>query len=191
MAIKIAITGGIGSGKSVALQILKELGCKVFSCDKISRTIYRDAEVKAEVEKIFGKEVFSSDGRVIRKRLAKKVFVDKTLVKKLNGITHGKIRHKLLSSMERVNGIAVAEVPLLFESGMDGDFDKVIVLMRDTDERISSVQKRDNLSKEEVLKRIANQFDYANIGQTAHTIIYNDGDFNSLRDKLRCVIENL
>ena len=191
MVYKIAITGGIGSGKSVALKILKDLGCKTFSCDKISRTIYRDAELKDNVREIFGEEVFSSDGRVLRKRLAKKVFSDKALVKALNELTHCKIRQKLLSAMDRVKGVAVAEVPLLFESGMQNDFDKVIILMRDETVRFLAVSERDGLSQEQIERRMANQIDYNKLDKTAYTVICNDGDIESLRDKLRCVVEGL
>lgn len=191
MSYKIAITGGIGSGKSEALKIFKDLGCKTFSCDKISRTIYRDADLRLKIKEYFGQEVFSSDGRVLRKRLAKKVFADKSLVERLNELTHGKIRQRLLRAMSGVNGVAVAEVPLLFESGMQDDFDKVIILMRADKDRVLSVQKRDGLSEEQIARRMENQVDYNKLDKTAYTVIWNDGDMDALCRKLRCVVESL
>lgn len=191
MAYKIAVTGGIGSGKSLALSVAKELKLKCFSCDKIARTIYRDQSMRDRVRELFGDGVFSSDGRVLRKRLAKIVFSDKSELKKLNALTHSAIISKLNDLMSAVRGICVVEVPLLFECKLENDFDMVIVVLRDLNSRIKSVTERDGISADEVIKRVKNQFDYAKLDKNAHTIICNDGSIDELRDKLRYVFETV
>lgn len=185
MAKKIALTGGIGSGKSLALKYAKELGYKTISCDEISRTIYRDQKLKAEIKKEFGDGAFSSDGRLIRKRLANLVFSDADKVKKLNALTHPVIINKMFSQMNSAKQDCVVEVPLLFESGLEKNFDQVIVVMRDEDDRVNSVANRDGVSETEVKNRIKNQFDYAKIDKNAHTLIYNDGTVAEFKDKIR------
>lgn len=185
MAKKIALTGGIGSGKSLALAYAKKLGFKTISCDEISRKIYRDDNLKAEIKKEFSDEVFSSDGRLIRKRLAKKVFGNAEMVKKLNALTHPVIVKNMLDAINSSKTNCVVEVPLLFESGLEKYFDKVIVIMRNETDRIDAVVKRDGITAEEVEKRIKNQFDYAKIQKNAHTLIYNDGTVAEFEDKLR------
>ena len=185
MAKKIALTGGIGSGKSIALNFAKKLGYKTLSCDEISRKIYRDKGLKAEIKKAFGEDVFSSDGRLIRKRLALVVFGDSEKVKKLNSITHPVIVDKMLSVINSSKKSCVVEVPLLFENNLEKYFDKVIVIMRDKKARIDAVIGRDGISEEEVEKRIKNQYDYAKLPKNAHTLIYNDGTVAEFEDKLR------
>lgn len=191
MAYKIAVTGGIGSGKSVALSVAKEFKFKCFSCDTIARTLYRDQNMRNKIRELFGDAPFSSDGRVLRKRLAKIVFSDRNELLKLNALTHTAIINKLNDLMSAVRGVCVVEVPLLFECKMENDFDMVIVVMRDLDSRIKAVCERDGVKEEDVQKRIKNQFDYAKLDKNAHTIICNDGSFEELKDKLRCVFEKV
>ena len=93
--------------------------------------------------------------------------------------------------MNKAKGIVFAEVPLLFECNMQGEFDKVFIVTRPIEDRIDGVMKRSKLSKEEVLARIKNQFDYENLPKIEHTIISNDGDLDSLTDKIRCAIEGV
>ena len=184
MAKKIALTGGIGSGKSLALDCAKELGYNTVSCDEISRKIYRDKTLKEEIKKEFGDSVFSSNGRLIRKRLAKLVFGDTGKVAKLNALTHPVIIQKAFKKASLSKRDCVIEVPLLFESGLEKEFDQVIVVMRDKNARVNSVVERDKISKEDVENRIKNQFDYAKIDQNAHTLIYNDGTVDEFKVKI-------
>ena len=185
MAKKIALTGGIGSGKSIALDYAKSLGYKTISCDKISREIYRDDNLKAEIKKEFGDAVFSSDGKVVRKRLAKAVFGDSQKVAKLNALTHPVIVNKMIGQMNSSKRDCVVEVPLLFESGIEKLFDQVIVVMRDECDRVKAVSMRDGITANEVQKRIKNQYNYAKIDKNAHTLIYNDGTVEEFKVKVK------
>lgn len=177
----VAVTGGIGSGKSTVAGILSDLGYPVFSADAIARNIYDDADIYQRVAALFPQ--CADGGRIDRKKLAEAVFSDKEKLAKLDALTHPLIMRKLMAEMENCGGkIVFAEVPLLFESGTEGLFDKVIVVMRGARARIDSVMRRDGLSEKEVAARMKNQFDYERNLNSGHTVLYNDGDLATLQD---------
>ncbi len=174
---KIALTGGIGSGKSYALQVLKDAGFFVVSCDEVYFDLFESAAFKRKLKKLFPsavKGVFKLTAD--RKIISQIVFSDKTKLKALNDLTHPLI---LKECLKRTDGcgkaVAVIEVPLLFEGGYQNLFDGVIVLMRDKAERVASVMARSNLTETEVLARISNQIDYDALDKTPYTVVINDG----------------
>lgn len=186
--IFIAITGGIGSGKSSVLNIIREMGYSVFSADAIASNIYDDEQVLMNLKSAFP-ECFT-EGRPDRKKLASIVFSDHKKLELLNDITHPKIMEKLFYQMQSATGkIIFAEVPLLFEGGYEKLFDKVLVVMRPLAERISSVCKRDGITEQEVLSRIKNQYDYEKNTPVAHTLIYNTGNISQLYIEVKNAIE--
>ena len=186
----VAVTGGIGSGKSTVIKMIGERGLHVYSADEAARNIYDDPLVKAKVRTVFP-ECFSGDVPD-RKKLAEEVFADRNKLERLNNITHPAIMEKLFVQAESDSDrVIFFEIPLLFESGYEGRFDKVIVVMRDKSLRINSVMRRDGLSEEQVKARIANQIDYEKIQKTAHTIIYNNGDLPSLRNRVNGILDEI
>lgn len=187
-ALKIAVTGGIGSGKSTVCNIIKEAGYPVFSCDEIYKAIQTDPSFLHTMTEAFGDVV--KDGSLDREKISDLVFSDRSMLKKLNAITHPLIMERLYGHMEKYP-VAFAEVPLLFEEGRQDDFDGVIVVMRKKAERISSVIDRDNTTAEKIENRIKNQINYEKIDLSAHTVIYNDGDLPSLKQKVLQAIEKI
>ncbi len=184
------MTGGIGSGKSTVIGMIRKMGYPVFSADEISRTIYADPGIQEKIERHFP-ECISEMG-IDRAKLSGIVFSDKDRLEMLNSITHPAIMENLFLEMEKSTSVLVfAEVPLLFEEGYERRFDQVIVVLRDRESRIASVQVRDSLSKEEVVARIKNQFDYEKNKIIAHTLIYNDGDLNALYQKVERAINEI
>lgn len=177
--IKIAVTGGIGSGKSTVCNILKESGFPVFSCDEVYADLLNGGVLSAAIAGEFGDSVLT-DGKVDRRKLSKCVFNDKDKLEKLNKITHGKIFEELFSRAEGKSGLVFFEVPLLFEGGYQNLFDGVIVVLRGIEERISSVSVRDNLSLEEIEKRINNQYIYDNNSFAQYYAIHNSGKIDDL-----------
>ena len=184
------MTGGIGSGKSTVIGMIRKMGYPVFSADEISRTIYADPRLQEKIERHFP-ECISEMG-IDRAKLSGIVFSDKDRLEMLNSITHPAIMENLFLEMEKSTSVLVfAEVPLLFEEGYERRFDQVIVVLRDRESRIASVQVRDGLSKEDVVARIKNQFDYEKNKIIAHTLIYNDGDLNALYQKVERAINEI
>lgn len=186
--IKIAITGGIGSGKSAVCSILREQGYPVFSCDEIYREMQTDPAYLIALEEAFPGVVRA--GRLDRARLASVVFRDRKALEKLNALAHPEIMRRLYASMEKYP-LSFGEVPLLFESGRQKDFDGVMVVYRPLKDRIESVCARDELSREQVILRMKNQADYEKILKEGHTVIYNDGDIASLREKVSRAVEEI
>ncbi len=189
----IAVTGGIGSGKSTVLSILSDMGYAVYSADLVAKKIYDEPQVFRAIAKAFPDCIFNES--VDRKKLAELVFTDEKALKLLNAITHPVIMSLLRKSMENATGqLVFAEVPLLFEGGYTKLFDAIIVLYRDLTERIQAVSLRDHIDKEKVLQRIKNQWNYAEKLPDAHTDIYtiiNDADLPALCEQVRQVIHEL
>lgn len=175
---KVAITGGIGSGKSYAMKVIKSLGYPTFSCDKINGELYKDRSFLEKLKTVFpyavrGKLFMRAD----KKLIAKAVFSNPDLLTKLNDLSHPEIISKALTLMENCGQEkAFLEVPLLFECGYQDLFDEVIVIKRDLQQRIESVKTRSKLTEEEIKERIANQFDYEQ-DLTKYKVVENDGDF--------------
>lgn len=159
---KIAITGGIGSGKSTVGKLLREKGYAFYSCDEISRELFQEADYQALLLKSFPN--CESSGKIDKNKLSAIVFNDRESLEKLNGLAHPRIMQRLIDCMEKEEqSIVFAEVPLLFEGDYCDLFDFVIVVERDLDLRIQAVLKRDRRSKEEVRERTRNQWDYHSI----------------------------
>lgn len=178
--LKIAITGGIGSGKSTVVSVISEQGYPVISCDSVYGQLLENVAIIKPLAEEFGDII--SCGKLDRKKLADVVFSDEKKLQRLNEITHPLIMEEVfkLMSGERV---AFCEVPLLFESGYEKYFDKIIVVLRDRSERIKSVISRDNISGSAVLSRICSQFDYENADLSKYYVIRNTSDKDDLRKK--------
>ena len=187
---KIAITGGIGSGKSTVLQYLKKMGYSVFSCDEISKQISQTPDYLQKIEQFFPETV--KNGVIERKELARIVFQDENKRKILNNISHPIIMKTLLEEMSKIKQpVAFAEVPLLFEGNFECLFDEVIVVCRDTDTRLNAVITRDKLSEEEVKYRQQAQFDYdsaegkTRIAACGAYLFHNNSSLQTLEEELK------
>ena len=189
MPNKIAITGGIGSGKSAVCRILKERGYPVFSCDEINRTLLSEKSYLDGLCALFPACV--KDGKLNKTALSALVFSDKEALKTLNAYAHPRISERLRRDMEGAEKTCFAEVPLLFESGMTKQFDCAIVILRNKEERIRAVVTRDGLTAEQAEARMKQQFDYDGPLPDGCLAIENDGDEAALREKVNDVLEAL
>lgn len=179
---RIAVTGGIGSGKSAACRIIRDMGIPVFSCDEIYAEVVRRKEVTDQIALAFPDCVVK--GKIDRASLAKRVFSDECARKHLNAITHPIIMEELFKYMQPY-AVSVAEVPLLFEEGLEIYFDEVIALRRDVSLRVLEVCKRDNVTEEDVLLRMRRQFDPSRLSEKNCTVIENDGTISQLEEKIK------
>lgn len=177
----IAVTGGIGSGKSTVCKIIKESGFSVISCDEIYSELLNRPDFLNTLCKEFG-GVIAKNGSLDRKKLAEIAFNDEANRKKLEEITHPAIMSEVFT---RAKGFSICfcEVPLLFEKGYEKLFNNVIVVLRPLEDRILSVQKRDGLSREGVILRLKNQIDYESADFAKYYVIHNGGSFGDLKAK--------
>lgn len=174
---KIAVTGGIGSGKSYVCALLREMGYPVFSCDEINRRLWRDQSYRAELAARFPDCV--QGGEIGRELLAKKVFSDRTALEKLNAFSHPRIMRALIAEMNRADGVSFAEVPLLFEGGYEPLFDGVIAVRRPAEARIWAVMERDGLSRAQVQARMRKQFPPERLEEKSCLILENEGNVSA------------
>lgn len=186
---KFAITGGIGSGKSTVAEIIRRQGYAVFSCDEIYKELLCRKDFSEKIAKEFD-GVIKEDGALDRVKLAKIVFEDKATLDKLNSITHPAIMEEVFKRSSKLK-LSFTEVPLLFENGFERYFDGVLVILRDVNERIASVSKRDKTDTKTVNLRIKSQFNYENYDFAKYYVIHNNGNFDDLERKLAEILENI
>lgn len=195
--MKIAITGGIGSGKSTVAKIIKDMGYPVFSCDKIYKNIFESAGFIEQIRKSF--PVAIKNEKIDKAELAKVVFSNRGKREQLNRLSHPMIMELLNKEMDKcTNEFIFAEVPLLFEGNFEDQFDKIIVVKRAFKERLTALQKRDGLNVGEILDRINAQVDYDSEkmqarlqGDNILLIENSNSSLEDLKEKIYKIIESL
>lgn len=173
--VAVAITGGIGAGKSEALYAFQKAGAATVSSDEIVHHLLRtDPEVKAAIVAELGEDVLDGDGAVDRKRVAEKVFADRSKLEFLERLLHPRVAAEYLAWREQLAelpnppAVCVTEVPLLFETGAEQRFDKVVVItapakLREQRRRVARDDRDERLLPDkEKVKRA--DFAYVNTG---------------------------
>lgn len=174
-----AITGGIGSGKSVVSRILAAMGFKVYDCDREAKRLMDvNAAIKTALCHEIHPDCVDSDGRIDRCRLSEIVFRDAAALERLNRIVHAAVRADLSEWCGQNSGQnrLFVETAILYQSGLDAMVDNVWAVEAPLDLRIERVMARNSLSREQVLARITSQDSY--IPPTTHPSVIsliNDG----------------
>lgn len=186
--MKIALTGGIGSGKSLVSDILIELGYDVINADKLAKEILlTDETVKSKIIKEFGKDSYNSEG-INTKYIAEKVFINSLNVKKINSFVHPPTIKKietLASEILKTKKIVFVESALVYEANLEALFDYVLLVTAEDDVRIKRVMERDNVSEEEVKVRMENQIAEKEKRAFADFVIENNSSINDLKNKIK------
>jgi dephospho-CoA kinase len=184
----IALTGGIGAGKSLVAQYFSELGARVVDADQLSRVaIERGSEGFDEVLLRFGESILR-DGDIDRKALAEIVFADASARSDLEAIIHPRVRELFSNVVADLapDETLIYEIPLLVESNAAANFDLVITVEADLEIRKERLRKR-GMFISEIERRIAAQASREEREAQADHIITNDGD----EDALLRSVENL
>ncbi len=188
----IGITGGIGSGKSTLSKLLRAAGYPVYDSDLEARKLQNEHPViKQQIQEVFGKEIYTDEG-LNRSALAKIVFDNKELLSKLNHIVHPVFREGFQNWILKHSNqrFLFLESAILFENGLNKQVDKVIVITASQEVRIRRVIKRDNISVEQILARMANQIPEEEKIKHADFVIYSD-DNKPLINKMYVILEQL
>lgn len=183
--MKVAVTGGIGAGKSEFMRAVKELGTRTYSADEINAELLRDKRYIEKLSEAFPLAV--KDGKVDKSVLREEVFSDEKKRKTLNALAHPEIRRKI----EEITGDAVVEVPLLFESGMTDLFDRVIVVTAGEDVRINRIVSTRNISKDLAKNIIKNQATDDERLKRADYVAINDGTRKDLYEQAKNIIKRI
>lgn len=171
----IAVTGGIGSGKSVVCEMLRVLGFKVYDCDSEARRLMdSDEGMRSCIYKEVCQEACASDGTIDRKALAAAVFADHSKLERLNSIVHGAVRDDLFAKAVEVQ-VMFFESAILRSSGFDAFADKVWEVTAPMQLRIERVMLRNGMSESEVKSRIESQIGESLVSRTDTKVIVNDG----------------
>lgn len=182
----IGLTGGIGSGKTAALKKFAGFGAWTIDLDQIARKQSRpDGSAFLKIKRAFGKKVLTQKGEINRPFLADLVFSNQKMRKKLEELTHPLILQEMRRLIEKAVGLVVVDVPLLFEAGLEKEFDATLTIAASESLRISRVARRDELSHAEIRKRISSQVLESERIRRADIVIWNEGSFAQLNGKIR------
>jgi len=180
--LKVALTGGIGSGKSAVAEMLEECGAIVLDSDQLARdVIERGTQGYEAVLATFGDAILS-DGEIDRAKLAGIVFQDEVKRKKLEGIIHPLVRDAAETVMKKVpsDSVVVNQIPLLVETNGAKRFDYVITVSASEETRRSRLLER-GLKDYEITKRMQAQVDDAARESISHTVLKNEGSLDELQ----------
>jgi dephospho-CoA kinase len=189
----IGLTGGIGVGKSAALDALERLGAAVLSTDRVVHDLYESDEVRELITERFGRAV-APVGAVDRAALAERAFArpeDRVWLEEILWPRVGARVAQWREELERLSSpprVAVVEVPLLFESGMERTFDATIAIVADEQVRRDRASARDHHSLDE---RTARQLSQEEKAARATYVVANNGTVEELQRVLSSVLENL
>jgi dephospho-CoA kinase len=181
----VAVTGGIGSGKTSATNKFNELGVAVIDTDLIAHDLtQKNVDVLVEIKNIFGNKVFNGD-TLSREKLREIVFLDEDLLRSLERILHPRIRQDVKTKLQSVDSeYAIVAIPLLSKKS-DYDFiDRILVI--DCEERIQiqRVISRNGFSEELVQSIMSKQLSRRDRNQLADDLIENNADIDSLYTKI-------
>lgn len=180
----IGLTGGIGSGKSTVSRIFKVLNVPVFYADDEAKVLYESAHVIQAVTKLLGNSVLNSEGKIDRKRMAALIFEDTEKLVQIQQLIHPLVKQRFeewTESFQKEALYCIREAAILIESGSYKDCDKIIVVTAPEEIRIQRVMKRDNISEQEVKRRMAHQMQESERLKYADFIINNDGSHPLIR----------
>ena len=170
----IALTGTIGSGKTLICSVFERLGVPVFVADKEAIRLYKDTRFLNEIASEFGNEVLEN-GQLNKKALANIVFTDNKKLDKLNSMVHPRVleMYNLWQKKQKAT-YTIMESAIVFEIGWDKKFDKIISVDSPKNISIERAMKRDNLSFKEIEERMNNQLTNEDKSKRADYIIHHD-----------------
>ncbi len=181
--LRVGLTGGIACGKSSIAAMMVKRGAHFLQADGLAHQLYAPGTATyGKVIQTFGREILNEDGTINRSKLANLVFPGR--IRELNAIVHPEVMKRQNSWMSEVeqsdpHGIAVVEAALLIEAGADKDFDKVIVVTCDFEQKVERFARRTNLplqlARAEVERRSAAQFSDEEKARCADYIVDNSG----------------
>lgn len=181
--MKIGLTGGIGAGKSLVASIFKVLGIPVYEADKKARGLMlKDRQLKQEIKNLLGDKSYFKNGRPDRKFIAGIVFADKQKLKALNALIHPAVKRDFLEWANNQNSpYVIEESALIYEIGNEKYFNRMIVVVARDDIRIKRVIERDEVTEEQVRRRMKQQWPQSKKQDQADFVIENNGDKSLIR----------
>jgi dephospho-CoA kinase len=193
--LRVALTGGIATGKSFCLGLFGSLGVPVIDADLLSRAaVAPGSAALSAVASRFGPSVLAPDGTLDRAALGRIVFCDRAARADLEAIVHPEVYRRISGwfvTLPAGTRLAIADIPLLFETGHEHDFDRVIVCACDPAEQLRRVMARDRLSEREARARLDAQWPIAAKIRRADHVIVTDRTIAETESQVRTLYERL
>lgn len=191
----LGLTGGSGTGKSAACTAFARLGCGVIDADATYRTLCDTCDpMLKEIQNVFG-DVFSTDGKLDRKKLGAIVFADAQKLQQLNAITHPYIRQAARDAFAAYSKrgclLCIYDAPVLFEGQMETLCDKTCAVLAARNTRIARIVARDAITEEYAALRIDAQKDDAFYRERCDYVVQNDADLDTLYTQVRKIYEDM
>ncbi|MFN8059437.1 MAG: dephospho-CoA kinase [Vicinamibacterales bacterium] len=192
---RVALTGGIASGKSTVARALRTAGVPVIDADVVAReAVARGTPGLQAVVDRFGPDVLDEEGALDRRAVADRVFADPTERLALEAIVHPRVRAAIDDWFEHLPpdvDLAAAEIPLLFETGRERDFDAVVVVACEPEAQVARLMARNGLSEAEARQRLAAQWPLAEKLRRTPFVIRTDGTHAETEAQLAAVLARL
>jgi len=195
--LRVGLTGGLASGKSLVGRALADLGCYVIEADVLGRQVLEQGgETYEAVVATFGNQILYPDSKINRRLLARIVFSDPEQLAKLNALVHPpvKLRERDLAdefARTHPNGIAVTEAAILVETGSYKDYGRLIVAVCRPEQQVERAMERDGASREEVLDRLRRQMPLDDKVKHADFVIDTSGSKDNTLQQVRTVYDEL
>lgn len=155
---RVALTGGIGCGKTTVLKEFRRLGVPCFMADEVAGAYYAEDGFKTEIRQMFGDSVFDGQGNVDKKLVADIVFNDQEKLARLNALVHPRIKADFEQWTQKQESVyVVLECAILYEAGFDTLVDKVVCVYIDESERLTRLLERDQTTVESIKSRMRHQ----------------------------------
>ena len=197
MSMLVGLTGGMGSGKTLAAKIFHERSAHIIDADSIARDlVYPNRPAWEEIVQAFGREILLKNGEIDRSLLGRIVFENSTKRKILEEILHPRVfaeEYRIYQDISKKNikALIIVDAALLIESGNHKNMDKIVVIACNKQERIRRLLKRDTLTLKEIQKRFQSQMKIDDKIKFADYIIDNNGSVDGLEKQVERLYHEL
>ncbi|EAD5121877.1 dephospho-CoA kinase [Listeria monocytogenes] len=194
MGKTIGLTGSVATGKSTVSNMIQHAGIPLVDADIAARKVVEPGtEGLKEIVAYFGEEILLADGTLDRAKLGEIIFKDKEKREKLNEITHPRVKDYMLEARERFfragEELVFFDIPLLFESHLESLVDQIVVVWATPETELKRLMERNNLTKEEALRRIESQMGIDEKARKADFVIDNNESLEKTQKQVYTFIE--
>lgn len=194
MGKTIGLTGSVATGKSTVSNMIQQAGIPLVDADIAARKVVEPGtEGLKEIVAYFGEEILLADGTLNRAKLGEIIFKGKEKREKLNEITHPRVKDYMLEARERFFGageeLVFFDIPLLFESHLESLVDQIVVVWTTPETELKRLMERNNLTKEDALRRIESQMGIDEKARKADFVIDNNESLEKTQKQVYTFIE--
>lgn len=194
--LKIAITGGAGSGKSTVARMFKKLGAEALDADQVARdAVAVGTPAWKELRRLYAEDFFHQNGTLNRSKLAERVFSNPEARRHLNALIHPLVAQELQEQVADLElqgvDLVLVEVPLLFETGREHAFDLVIVVVASKADQVRRLETRDHRGEKEIQGILQAQWPLADKVARADYVVDNSGELSYTQQQVKNLWEKL